>query len=67
MPQQDLLESVVGLCDGCDMVWIVGAFLDVRHAIVAASLPWLCPDCYRPLLLRSQKRQDVPTQDAQPC
>jgi len=59
------LDVFAGRCIPCDQVWIVGAFLDPMHAVVARKLNWLCPDCKRPLDLKTAPYQGLP--DVPPC
>jgi hypothetical protein len=52
----NLAETFMALCEECDVVWVVGTFLDPRHSLLACRLPWLCPECYRPLRVASYAR-----------
>jgi len=58
------VHAVVGLCAVCSVVWVAATFLDPRHAALALQLPWLCPDCYRPLQMGNTPR---PLPEGLPC
>ena len=60
-----VLDVFVGLCEACEVCWIVGAFLDPHHALIAGKLNWLCPECRRPLRLRRAPYQGLP--ETPPC
>jgi hypothetical protein len=60
-----VLDVFVGLCESCQVCWLVGAFLDPHHALIAVKLIWLCPTCLRPQRLQSGPYQGLP--ETKPC
>lgn len=65
-PQPNLLQIFTATCRACETVWVVGTFLDARHALIAQQLPWLCPECNRPLEILNQPRWP-PEKQTKPC
>jgi MraZ protein len=61
-----LIYSFVAMCDSCNMAWVCGNLLSHQHALIAMCLPWLCPECFRPLhLKKSFPKFDQP--EGKPC
>jgi hypothetical protein len=63
--ENPLLYTFVAMCDPCLTVWVSGCFLHAHFALVAERLPWLCPDCHRPLAVKAVPKADQP--EAKPC
>jgi hypothetical protein len=64
--ENPLVNSVIAACDPCQAVWVCGNFLSSQHALIAVCLPWLCPDCFRPLTLKKAlPKYDQP--EGKPC
>jgi hypothetical protein len=63
--ENPLLYTFVAMCEPCLAVWVSACLMSNQHAIIAMRLPWLCPDCHRPLAIKSVPKREQP--DGKPC